>query len=243
VSARSALHSGIARLVPCASTLLCANAWAVPAEGGSGAGDTPREEIAAWLDSHQIEADVAQAEDPAEGLPPPPRSHGFLIESGIGALGHLGELRHVSPLSPRYYLRAGYELAPWVLFFAEGDVTFSNTSYAPQPPEPRSYALFGFGAGARLTLPLLDWLGAYLQGSAGLARVSEDVLATYGYSNAMTLSGYFGGLLGLQAYLPSPHLRLLLEGGIRSYPYSLDRDASQVTPLAWVAGPAIGYAF
>jgi hypothetical protein len=238
-----ALGNVIAMLVPFVSTLISGNAWAVPAEGGSGAGDTPREEIAAWLDSHQIEADVAQAEDPAEGLPPPPRSHGFLIESGIGALGHLGELRHVSPLSPRYYLRAGYELAPWVLFFAEGDVTLSNTSYAPQPPEPRSYALFGFGAGARLTLPLLEWLGIYVQGSAGLARVSQDVLATYGYSNAMTLSGYFGGLLGLQAYLPSPHLRLLLEGGVRSYPYSLDRDASQVTPLAWVAGPAIGYAF
>jgi hypothetical protein len=211
---------------------------------GSEPGDgTQREEIAAWLDSHAIEADVAQAHDPAEGLPASPRRHGVLVESGIGALGHLGDLQHVSPLSPRYYLRAGYELTPWALLFAEGDATFSNTSYAPEPPEPRGYALFGFGAGARFTAAVLDWLGIYVQGSAGLARVNEDVLATYGFPNSTTLSGYFGGQLGAMAYLPSPHLRLMVEGGVRSYPSGLDRNASTATPLAWMAGPAIGYAF
>jgi hypothetical protein len=204
---------------------------------------TQREEIAAWLDSHAIEADVARAEDPAEGLPPPPRHHGLLVESGIGALGYVGDLQHISPMSPRYYLRAGYELMPWALLFAEGDVTFSNTSYAPEPPEARGYALFGFGAGARFTALVLDWLGLYVQGSAGLARANEDVLATYGFPNSTTLSGYFGGQLGALAYLPNPHLRLMVEGGVRSYPNGLDRNASTATPLAWMAGPAIGYAF
>jgi len=226
---------------PClACILICLPSSALAAEN---TGAPQREEIEAWLDSHAIEADVAQANDAEEGLPTPPRYRGVLIESGIGALGHLGDLQQVSPLSPRFYLRAGYEFTSWVFLFGETDVAFSNTNYAPRPPDQRGYALFGFGAGVRFTLDPLDWLGLFVQGSSGVARVNEDVLATYGYRNATALSPYFGGLLGVQVYLPSPHLRLLIEGGMRNYLEGLDRSASTRTALAWMAGPAIGYAF
>lgn len=229
-----------------APALLVGLSSAATAWGADSASPPPsptREEIQAWLESHSVQADVARAEGPQEGLPLPPRHHGWLLESGIGALGQLGELRHVSPLAPRYFLRGGYEFSDWFLLFAEGDVAFANTQYAPSPPETRGYALYGFGGGLRFTLQLLDQMGAYLQGSVGLTRVTEDVLATYGYSNTTTLSLYFGGTLGVQFYLPSPHLRLLVEGGLRNTPNGLDRTASQDAPLSWMAGPAIAYAF
>jgi hypothetical protein len=190
-----------------------------------------------------VEADVSRAQDPEEGLPPLPRRHGVLIESGLGAMGQLGELRHVSPLSPRFFLRAGYELVPWFLLFAEGDVAFSNTSYATHPPPSRGYSLFGMGAGLRFTLDLSHDLAAYVQGSTGLARVDQDVLTTYGYGNANSFNEYFAGLLGLQIYLPSPHLRLLIEGGVRNHPQGLKRSASSATPMVWLAEPALAYAF
>lgn len=54
---------------------------------------------------------------------------------------------------------------------------FSNTSYANRPPEPRGYALFGFGGGLRITVkPIEDRFGIYVQGSAGGAKITDDVL-------------------------------------------------------------------
>jgi hypothetical protein len=201
------------------------------------------EEIESWLDSRGMASADQGTTGGDEAPPPPPRHHGLVVESSVGALGHAGPLKHVSPTSPWFLLRVGYEPFKWLMLFGEGDVSFSNTSYASQPPPPRSYWLYGFGAGLRLTVPIGDRFGIFAQGSFGGAAISEqNVLSVYGYRKADNLNVYFGGELGFEWYQVNPHLALGLHGGVRDYT-GLSRDRSSEGPLAWVGGVSIRYAF
>lgn len=201
-------------------------------------------EIETWLDRPVGEAPVdLGASEAAEAPPLPPRHHGVLVESGIAMVGHLGPLKNISPVSPAFSLKLGFEPFSFLLVFAEGELSIANTSYAQPPPPPRSYRTYAFGGGARLTLPLGELFGAFAEGSAGLARVSEDVLAIYGYSDAHELNPYFGGRVGLEWYPVNPHLALGLGGGVRSYSAGLTRERSSDPALAWSFGPAISYRF
>jgi hypothetical protein len=129
------------------------------------------------------------------------------------------------------------------MLFAETDVAFSDTSYANPPPDPRAYALYGFGAGGRFTLHPTDRFGVYAQGSLGAARVSEDVLQVYGYRDAHDFNPYFGASLGLEWYQVNPHYALALHGGIRSYASGLGRERSSDPALAAIFGLTLRYAF
>jgi hypothetical protein len=121
-------------------------------------------------------------------------------------------------------------------------VSLSRTSYANRPPEPRTYALFGFGSGARFTWQALERIGFYVQGDLGLASVSEDVLSSYGYRDANRLGPYFGGLLGVDWYQVNPHYALSLYGGVRDYVDTFERIAGERPPIAWLSGLALRYA-
>jgi hypothetical protein len=129
------------------------------------------------------------------------------------------------------------------MVFAESDVVFSSTSYANPPPDPRSYALYGFGSGVRFTLKPTDRFGVYVQGSLGLASVSDDVLSIYGYRDADTFNPYFGGMLGLEWYQVSPHYALAVHGGVRDYPDLFARTLDDQMPLAWIGGASLRYTF
>jgi len=180
---------------------------------------------------------------PDEAPPSPPRRRGFTVETGVGVLSYLGALAHVSPTSPWFHLQIGYEPFRWLMVFAETDLVFSNTSYASQPPPPRTYRLYGFGPGLRFSLPFSERFGGYLEGSTGLARVSDDLLAVYGYANATSFELYFGGRLGLEWFAPNPHLAVALSGGARLYPTGLRRERSNEAPLALLGNLAIRYTF
>ena len=194
----------------------------------------------AWLDEAPGAAGSDETELEAETLPP--RRHGWVVEGSAGALGHLGNMRDVSPVAPWFRLQVGYELTDWLMLLGQGDVALSSTSLANRPPEKRGYALFGMGAGARLSWQAFSSVGFYLQGDAGLASVDQDVLATYGYPDADRLRPYAGGSLGVEWFQLSPHYALALSGGGRDYFQGFDRINGDRPPLVWFTSLAIRYA-
>ncbi len=205
------------------------------------------EEIDAWLDSRALPPSRAEArgsgDADADAPPPPPRRHGWVLESSVGVLGHVGNLKNVSPAAPWFALRFGFEPLRWLMVFAETDLAIASTAYASRPPPPRSYALWSFGAGARLTLKPTERVGLYAQGSLGGGRATEDVLELYGYPNADRLGLYQSGELGVEWYQVNPHLALAVHGGVRHYPKALKRRRDDQPPLAWLGGVALRYTF
>ncbi len=200
-------------------------------------------EVESWLDADGRPAvDDGPADDELVP-PPPPRHRGFVIESSIGAFGQIGAMKNISPIAPWFHAQLGYEPLRFLMVFAEGDLMLSSTSYAHPPPEPRTYALFGGGAGLRGTVKPTNRVGLYLQGSLGGAKVTGDVLSIYGYPNADRFNLYFAGELGVEWYQVSPHLALALHGGVRDYTATFKRDLSNQPPLAWVSGASIRYTF
>jgi hypothetical protein len=201
-------------------------------------------EVESWLDKN---GDAAPADtgatDEELAPPPPPRHQGVVVESTIGAFGQLGDMKHISPIAPWFRLQLGFEPLRFLMVFAEGDLVVSNTSYAHPPPPPRTYSLWGFGAGLRGTLKATDRVGLYLQGSLGGAEVTDDVLGIYGYPDADKFHLYVAGELGVEWYQVSPHLALALHGGVRDYTATFKRDQSTGPPLAWVSGLALRYTF
>jgi hypothetical protein len=200
------------------------------------------DEIGSWLDSPAGKAEADKGpEDPDEPPPPPPRHHGFVLSSSVGALGHIGPLKHVSPMAPWFQVSFGFEPVSFLMLFVSSDVAISNTSYAYPPPAPRTYALAAFGGGVRLTVKPGDF-GIYAQGDVGGSLVSEDVLLIYGYEDSDQLGAYFGGDLGFEWYQVNPHYALAVHGGVRDYP-RLGHSVENQPPLAWLGGVTLRYTF
>lgn len=232
---------GVRSFKAVAGTLGAALVWVQP-----GRADEPQEltqaEVEGRLDAEPAQADANAPEPELLPLPPAPRRRGVVLQGSLGALGHLGDMQNVSPVAPWFRLQAGYELFDWLMLFGEADVAMSRTSYASRPPEPRTYALFGFGGGARVTWQALEHFGFYLQGDLGLASVNADVLSTYGYREADRLRPYFGGFLGVDWYQVNPHYALSLYAGARDYLSTFERIAGERPPITWMSALALRYA-
>jgi hypothetical protein len=232
------------------AALLSSLSALLPSQVASAASE-PREraistdEVVSWLDSKGDAPGLADQGMNEEELSPvpPPRHRGFVVESSIGALGQLGEMKHTSPVAPWFHLQVGYEPLRFLMVFAEGDLVLSNTSYAPPPPPERTYALWGFGAGVRGTVKASERVGLYLQASLGAAQVTDDVLSTYGYQNADQLNLYLAAEVGVEWYQVSPHWALAVHGGVRDYTATFKREFSDKPPLAWVSGLGLRYTF
>jgi len=203
------------------------------------------DEVVSWLDTKSEAPPLADEGAGEEELvpPPPPRHKGFVVETGIGAFGQIGEMKHTSPIAPWFHLQFGYEPLRFLMVFVEGDLVLSNTSYAPAPPPRRTYALWGVGAGLRGTVKASQRVGLYLQASVGGAEVSDDVLGVYGYRDADKFNLYLAAELGAEWYQVSPHLALAVHGGIRDYTATFKREFSNQAPLAWVSGLGLRYTF
>ncbi len=202
-------------------------------------------EIESWLDAEPgaTPADEGPTLDDEKPLPAP-RSHGFVVESGLGFVTQLGAMAHITPAAPLFRVRLGYEVLTWLMPFLEADVAFATTAYASEPPPPRSYFHWAGGAGLRLTAPLGRIFGVFGQGSLGLAEVSEqNVLSVYGFPDADEPNLYFGGEAGIEWHQVSPHLALAAHGGIRSYGQGLTRDRGGQAALALLASANLRYAF
>lgn len=220
-------------------------ATAAPAQAAEAERTMAREEIEAWLDARAVAEtrDVSDVQAPPDAPPPAPRRRGLTLMGSVGALGHAGPLRRVSPPGPWFHLLVGYEPFGWLTVLVEGDISFSDTSRAEPPPDPRGYALYGIGAGLRFTLRPSARIGVYAEGTIGGASVTEDILASYGFRQADEMNPYFGARLGLEWYQVNPHYALVWHAGIRSYAQGLDRERSSETPLAWHGALAIRYTF
>lgn len=201
------------------------------------------EEIDAWLESRSMPTTAdSSASGFEEAPPPPPQRRGVVLEGSVGAFGHFGPLKNISPVAPWFHVKLGFEVFDWLMPFIETDLVVANTSYAEPPPPERSYALPGFGGGLRLTARPGPF-GIYAQGDVGGAVVTEDVLAIYGYRDAASLHAYFGGQIGFEWYQVSPHYALGLHGGVRDYPTLLARERSSQPPLTWLSGVTLRYTF
>jgi hypothetical protein len=241
-SSRGALLAMLA----CAGSLVSLNRRAHAAEAEPKQRQLTPEEIDAWLDSRAMPKSQGERDtggDDSAAPPPPPRKQGFVLESSIGVLGQAGRLKHITPSAPWFGLRFGYEPLKWLMVFAETDLWVASTSYAHQPPPPRSFAFWNVGGGLRFTVRPLDRFGIYLQGSIGGGRATEDVLELYGYEHAEELGFYQSAELGLEWYQVNPHLGLTLHGGVRNYPRTLERERDDQPPLAWLSGVALRYTF
>jgi hypothetical protein len=216
--------------------------WAPLAVAAEPAPSGPTElELEAWLSADPAEPDAAVSSAELEPPPPAPRKRGLVVEGSAGALGHVGDMQHVSPVSPWFRLQLGYELFDWLMLLGAGDVALSSTAFARSPPDKRSYALFGVGAGVRLAWQPLTALGFYLQGEAGLSSVDQDVLATYGYPDADRIRPFFGGMLGIEWFQISPRYALSLYAGARDYVQNFERTNGERPPIVWVSALAIRY--
>jgi hypothetical protein len=221
--------------------------FAAPARAANENNERPltTNEIEGWLEAEPGATPADKGTTPGAEEPlPAPRRHGLVLESGLGFVTQIGSMKHITPTAPDFQLRLGYEVLHWLMPFLEGDVAFASTSYASEPPPPRSYFHWGAGGGVRFTLPVSRILAVFAQGSLGVARVSDqNVLSVYGFPHADELNLYYGGELGLEWYQVSPHLALAAHAGVKSYGKGLTRDRGGEAPLAIVGSAALRYAF
>lgn len=202
-------------------------------------------EIESWLEAEPGAKPADTGEVPEDEAPlPAPREHGLVVESGVGFVSQIGSLKHITPTAPWFQTRVGYEILDWMMPFVELDCVFATTSYATEPPPPRSYFHYGAGAGLRITIPVGSIVGIMAQGSLGFARVSEqNVLSIYGFPDADEPNLYYGAELGLEWYQVNPHLALAAHGGVRSYGAGLTRDRGSDPPVALLGSADLRYAF
>jgi hypothetical protein len=202
-----------------------------------------QQQVESFLAEKPVSPDVTKPTDAPEAPPPPPRKHGFVVESSIGVQTQLGSMRNVSPTSPWFRTAFGFEPTKWIMLLGQFDITASSTSYASAPPDPRGYALYAGSVGVRGTISLGTSFGVIVQGEIGGAKVSENVLATYGFANAQTVNPFFGAALGLEWYQVSPHVALGARAGIRHYGELFERSLPGGAPLGWTAAATLRYVF
>lgn len=183
-------------------------------------------------------------EAPPEAPPPPARHKGFVIEQTLGALGFVGQFGKVAHPALYIHTQFGYEIFRWLMLFAEGEFSFTDTSLATEPSKDRAFPIFGFGGGPRITIHPTDRFAFYLQGCVGgiFADVPSRALANLGYGNAESLGFYAGGRLGIEWYQLDRHMAIGLAGGTRYLP-SFKKTFGSDTPLAWDAEAALRYTF
>jgi hypothetical protein len=184
----------------------------------------------------------------AEGadLAPPPRPHhrGLVLESTLGALGFLGEFRHVAP--PAYWLHAqlGYELLDWLMFLGEGEVAFTDTGESQDESHARAFPIWGCGAGARGTFRLSGRVASFVQGQFGVlaADIAHNALTVLGFREAESLKSSFGLRVGVEWFQLDRHMALLAQIGIREA-QGFGKLTTSDLPLMWDAGLGLNYTF
>jgi hypothetical protein len=179
--------------------------------------------------------------------PPPlrPRHKGVVLETQLGILGFAGRFRNVAP--PAYWLHTqlGLEVLPWLMVFGEAELAFTDTSESQEESHTAAFPMWGFGGGARVTVPATERVAFYVQGEAGAltAIVPHDTLAVLGFRQAESLNPSFGGRGGVEWYQVDRHLALFASGGPRIAQGFSRVLTSGDTPLMWDVGGGLRYTF
>ena len=190
-------------------------------------------------------ADQKPATSPDDPPPIEPHKKGVVLQSSLGAMGFVGQFRHVAPPAPWLKLQLGYEPIKYLMAFGEGDLFFTDTSQLQDPPKTKAFAAFGFGAGLRGTVPITEHFSIFLEGSVGLTKadIAKSALANIGYKNAESLNPYFGGHLGVEWYQLDRHLAIGLAGGVRDLTGFKKTIGTSDTPIAWDGALSLRYTF
>jgi hypothetical protein len=184
-------------------------------------------------------------EDQEAAPPPLPRHKGVVLESSLGGLVFLGRFRQIAPPAPWLHAELGYEVFPFLMFFGEGELAFTDTSVAQDPSKARAFPMFGVGGGARLTVHVTDRVALYGQGSLGAlkADIANNALANVGFRNAESLGLSLGARLGVEWYQIDRHFALGLALGIRDAKGFATTGPGGDTPLMLDASLALRYTF
>lgn len=192
------------------------------------------------------EAAVDANAAPPEAPPPPPYKKTLVLDSAIGAVGFFGEFGKVAPPGPYFRTQLGYEILRWLMFFGEGELSFTDTSNREAPPRTRAFAMYGFGGGARFTVRFGERVGVYGQASVGMiqADVGKNALGNLGFRDAESFDTYLGGRLGFEWYQLDRHFALGVTVGARlAQGFGITRVGTSDTPLLGDAALSLRYAF
>jgi hypothetical protein len=190
------------------------------------------------------EADSTLTAAPPEAPPPRPRRKGLVLESTAGVLGFAGALRHVAPPGYWMHIQLGYELLRWLMVFADGELSFTDTSVS-QGSQEIAFPIYCFGAGLRATVHVGDRLAVFVQGQGGelTAYVPRGALTDLGYRNAESLNGQFGGRIGVEWYQVDRHLALTAQAGARDALGFARVVGGPDLPLMWDGAAGLRYTF
>jgi hypothetical protein len=191
-------------------------------------------------------APTAPTPPQAEEAPPPlPRHKGVVVESSLGALGFLGQFRHLAPPAPWLRTLLGYEVFSWFMPLVEAELAFTDTSVADDPSKVRAFPIFGFFGGGRFTLHFTERFAGFAQGSLGLmkADVPTNAFTILGYSGAERLGISFGARVGLEWYQVDRHLALGIAGGLRDAAGFAKTTVPSDSGLMWDAALTLRYTF
>lgn len=208
------------------------------------------EEETLKVDLEKDSAKAAESGDanapPPEAPPPPPYKKSLVLDSSIGAMGFFGEFGKIAPAGPYFRTQLGYELLKWLMVFAEGELSFTDTSVKESPPRTRVFSIYGGGGGARFTVRFGDRVGIYAQPSFGLlkADVAKNALGNLGFKDAETFDTYLAGRLGFEWYQLDRHFALGVTLAARlAQGFGTTRVGTSDTPLIGDAGVSLRYAF
>jgi hypothetical protein len=154
---------------------------------------------------------------PVDAPPPEPHRKGFVLDASAGALFFAGQMGKVATPAPHFRVLFGYEPFKWLLVFGRGEMAFSTTANAEDPPYTRAFPLFGFGAGLRATGHLTERVAVYGEGSLGFLKcdIATRALVNLGLPDAEKLKPDVGGRVGIEWYQLDRHYALGIAGGVR----------------------------
>lgn len=103
-----------------------------------------------------------------------PASSGWFAEGGFGVVGFLPSASKSAQLGPAIDIRVGHDLFSWLSIgiFAAAS---SHEATVPPPPEGEWFQLYRGGGDVRIG-GLFNKLGAFVEGGAGIAMISSNVL-------------------------------------------------------------------
>jgi hypothetical protein len=184
---------------------------------------------------------LALAQDDVVHPAPPmaPFKRGPLVEGSVGIYAPTGRLKNYSSPGPWMRLSVGWDFSRWLAVFATGDAAFLSTNRAPPPPGERGYVVYGFGLGARFSIPATERIRFPLRVDLGAHRVEDSgVLSTYQFNSARDLDVSYGATAGVEWRAASRHLGIILEFGVRS-DGALSQSGRSDSPLAIVSALSI----
>jgi hypothetical protein len=170
-------------------------------------------------------------EEPTSPYPDPRLfARGWFVQAELGAAIPLGPARDALHAGPAFGVRAGWELARWVALQVRGAGSTHAVDVSGQPQVGQLFQVLQVTGELRLGVPIGAWTIG-LEGGAGRARFSSNVLGTAGLTDpGVRASLSYGGSLGLDYHSRSRHF----SGGLLAGLDKLQR--LKTTGLLQVAG-------